>query len=65
MDEIVLHVQSVASDVLVEKSEELLEKFHKEYGYENIPKDALFNAINYVLWVEFLAQFKKSYAIWS
>ena len=62
MKSIVGYVQDIASEAIVEKTEELMEKFRKEVSYEDVPDSTLFTVINFVLWEDFAARIREHYA---
>ena len=62
MKSIVGYVQDIASEAIVEKTEELMEKFRKEVSYEDVPDSTLFTVINFVLWEDFASRIREHYA---
>lgn len=62
MNNILEHVHEITIEALGEKTEELMEKFHEEFIYEDVPNDTLFTVINFVLWEDFAARIRENYA---
>ena len=62
MNSILEYVHEITIEALGEKTEELMEKLHEEFIYEDVPNDTLFNVIHFVLFKEFVASFHEAYA---
>lgn len=62
MNSILNYVQGIACEAIVEKTEELMENFREEFGYEDLPDETLFTVINFVLLEDFAARVRENYA---